>query len=179
MNITCPKCKKQITLSPDKLPPDKEKAMIKCPGCEQILIFKVPKTPHQIIIPPEPEDITDIDNTLPQPKPKSCTVKLIEKESGKVYNLKTGKNIIGRKADISIDNGDRYIGRKHCLIEIINKPNGIEAILTDDGSITDNGEPSKNGTYQNSKLLSEFDIIYLENNDEVRIGHTDFIIKFQ
>jgi len=175
MNLTCPKCSKAIELQDDKLPKDKQKAQIKCPVCQQIIIFDVPKS---VQLPVKQEEKTVVD-IIPERKKAIINVRLIEISTKKEYKLKTGKNIIGRKADLSIDNGDRYISRVHCLIEVIEKTGNIDIILTDDGSISESGEPSSNGTFHNEKRLTKYDKIYLENNDKVRIGHSDFIIKTQ
>jgi len=173
MNLTCPKCQKALTIPDDKLPKDKQKAQIKCPVCQQIIIFDVPKSVQHTI---KQEEKTVIDTTPEKPK-ATLNIRLIEAATKTEYKLKVGKNIIGRKADISIDNDDKYISRKHCVIIIVEKPNSIEVILTDDGSISETGEPSTNGTFHNGKRLTKFDKIYIEHNDKIRIGHTDFIIK--
>jgi len=175
MNLTCPKCSKAIVLQDDKLPKDKQKAQIKCPVCQQIIIFDVPKS---VQLPIKQEERTVIDN-IPERQKAILNVRLIETSTKKEFKLKTGKNIIGRKADLSIENGDRYISRVHCLIEVIEKTGNINIILTDDGSISESGEPSSNGTFHNDKRLTKYDKIYLEDNDKVRIGHTDFVIKTQ
>jgi len=175
MNLTCPKCQKSIVIADDKLPKDKQKAQIKCPVCQQIIIFDVPKSVQQPI---KQEEKTVIDPIPEKPK-ATLNIRLIETATKTEYKLKIGKNIIGRKADISIDNGDKYISRIHCLIEIIAKTGSYDVILTDDGSISENGEPSSNGTFHNGKRLTKFDKIYLENIDKIKIGHSDFIIKTQ
>jgi len=102
---------------------------------------------------------------------------LIDTGTKTAYKLKTGKNIIGRQGDICIDSGDRYIGRKHCLIQIIIKADSLDIILIDDGSISDSGQPSTNGTFYNGNRLTKYDKIYLNNGDKLKMGHTEFEIR--
>lgn len=173
MNLTCPKCQKLIQISDDKLPHDKEKAMIKCPFCQQVIVFNVPKNAGQTHVSPPKEEKTIVEN-VSTGKKNGCFAKLIEVATAKEYRLQIGENIIGRKADIAIDNGDKYISRKHCVVMVVEKTNGIEVILTDNGSISETGEPSTNGTFHKQKRLTKHDKVYLDNNDKIKIGHTDF-----
>ncbi len=181
MNLTCPKCSKLITVSEAKLPQNQEKAMIKCPACQQIIVFLVPKNTN----PQQPENKSDepktlVDNIITKQNTNK-TVQLIEIASQKIFPLKIGKNIIGRNADISINNGDKFMSRKHCLIEITNKNNTLNIILTDNGEVDDNAKPSTNGTFYNGspERLSVYDKIYLNNGDKIKIGHTDFYIAIK
>lgn len=176
MQINCPKCKKQLSISIDKLPQDKEKAMIKCPGCQQVIVFNVPKAqvPPQNIARP---DKTMIDDVFGKNQKKQ-NKQLVDQTTGKIYFLKPGKNTIGRKADISIET-DLYLSRVHCLIEIIEKTNAVEAVLSDDGSASSSGEPSKNGTFINGERLSAYDKIMLNEGDLIKIGHTELLVAIQ
>lgn len=171
MNLTCPKCKKVIQLSPEKIPQDKEKAMIKCPSCQQVIVFNVPKIAGQ---PPiqKKEDKTIIGGIISNSFAVFNT-KLIETATNTEHKLNIGKNVIGRIADVSIDNGDKFISRKHCMIEVVERAGNFEIILTDDGSISDSGEPSTNGTFYNNSRLTKYDKIYLNIGDKITIGHTE------
>jgi pSer/pThr/pTyr-binding forkhead associated (FHA) protein len=62
-------------------------------------------------------------------------------------------------------------------VEVIEKSGDYLCILTDDGSISDSGEPSTNGTFHNGTRLTRYDKIYLNHNDNLRLGHTDFVFK--
>lgn len=166
MQLKCTKCQKSINIPEDKLPKDKERAMVKCPSCQQVLVFNIPAALRK----PAPQaDKTII--TEPPAKPKPGNPRLVNDSDQTEYRLKPGKNIIGRDADISIP-GDRYISRKHCLIEVVEKHYGLLCILTDDGSISESGTPSSNGTFCNGNRLTRHDKYYLEHNDKIRVGHT-------
>jgi len=171
MQIKCTRCGKLIGIADEKLPRDKEKAMVKCPGCQQVLSFAIPPNLRNEA---PPADRTVI-STSPE-KPKISRPRLCDPEGKAEFPLKTGKNILGRDADISFP-GDRYISRKHCLIEVIEKSGEMLCILTDDGSISDSGEPSTNGTFHNDIRLTRYDKVYLSHQDKIKLGHTEYIFK--
>jgi hypothetical protein len=171
MQLKCSKCLKVITIAEDKIPRDKEKAMIKCPGCQQPLVFTIP----QALRKPVPQaDMTVIAQG--SARQNSSLPRLSHISESIEYQLKAGKNVIGREAGLSIP-GDPYISRRHCLIEVIEKNGRIFSILTDDGSINESGEPSTNGTFYNDVRLTRYDKIYLNHDDKVRIGHTEFVFR--
>jgi len=133
MQLKCSKCQKVISISEEKIPRDKEKAMIKCPGCQQVLVFTVPQSLRKTV--PQAEKTIITEGPARQ---KANLPKLVHISENIDYQLKVGKNIIGRDADISIP-GDPYISRRHCLVEVTDKSGGYLCIMTDDGSISDSG----------------------------------------
>jgi predicted Zn finger-like uncharacterized protein len=173
MKISCPKCFKSIVIPDEKLPKDKEKAMVKCPGCQQTLVFHVPHVKKTPVITEERTIIEtgsgDSENT---------TAKLVNSGTESEYPLKTGCNIIGRKADIKIEN-DPYISRKNSQIEVKKTGSKTVFILTDDGSFSDSGEPSANGTFHNGIRLTKFDKILLSDGDKIRVGHTEMVFVIE
>jgi len=171
MQLKCSKCQRIITIVEEKIPRDKEKAMVKCPGCQQVLVFKIPQAMRN--------PVAQADKTIISQGPvkhKTILPRLCHASETIEYQLKTGKNIIGRDAGINIPN-DRFISRKHCLIEVLEKNGEILCILTDDGSISESGEPSTNGTFHNNIRLTRYDKVYLNHDDKVRLGRTDFIFR--
>jgi hypothetical protein len=171
MQLKCTKCQKLITIAPEKIPLDKEKAMIKCPGCQQMLVFTIPQAMRK---PMQQADKTIF--TQGPVKQGDILPRLCHASETIEYQLKTGKNIIGRDAAINIP-GDRYISRKHCLVEVIEKNGEYLCILTDDGSISESGEPSANGTFHNNIRLDRYDKVYLSHNDKIRLGRTDLVFR--
>jgi predicted Zn finger-like uncharacterized protein len=169
MQIKCTKCQKVIEIAASKLPKDKEKAMVKCPACQQVLVFNIPPSFRQVVENSE-KTIVEFGHK------KNLRPRLFQLSDNTEYLLKTGKNIIGRDADICIP-GDRYISHKHCMIEVMEQFGEIQCIITDDGSISTKGEPSTNGTFYNEQRLSRYDKLFLSDGDKLRIGHTDFIFK--
>lgn len=172
MQLKCTKCQRVINIDEKKLPADKEKAMVKCPGCQQVLVFAIPGVLRKTIPQAEKTIITSetVSQALKLPR-------LHRADNNTTFELKPGKNILGRDADISID-GDRYISRKHCLIEVVARGNSYQCILTDDGSISDSGQPSTNGTFHNEVRLTALDKIYLSPGDTIRVGRTTLNFLF-
>jgi hypothetical protein len=173
MQLKCTKCQRVINIAEEKIPKDKEKAMIKCPGCQQVIVFTIPKALRN----PGLQD----DKTVISPGPvsqKNIHPRLCQAPDDMIYPLNPGKNIIGREAGISIP-GDRYISRLHCLIEVMEKNGQTLCILTDDGSINESGEPSTNGTFYNDVRLTRYDKVYLNHGDKVRLGRTEFVFKIE
>jgi pSer/pThr/pTyr-binding forkhead associated (FHA) protein len=166
IKVKCSKCGNIVSIIESKIPKNKKKASVKCSKCQKLIVFEIPdaKIPEG-----EKTEIGDTKNLRFQ------NAKLVEKSNGKEHILKVGKNIIGRKCDITIEN-DRYIGRKHCLIEMKKQDWGIELIISDDGSETE--KVSTNGTFYKEKKLSQFDKIVLNSGDEIRIGRTILTIVF-
>jgi phage FluMu protein Com len=171
MQLKCSKCQKVISIAEEKIPRDKEKVMIKCPACQQVLVFTIPLALRKPV--PQADKTMIVEG--PQKQKKSLP-RLCHASENIEYQLKNGKNIIGRDADISIP-GDRYISRRHCLVEVIEKSGEYLCILTDDGSVNDSGEPSTNGTFHNGNRLTRYDKVYLSHDDKIRAGHTDFIFR--
>ncbi len=166
MKVKCSKCGNILVISERKLPKNKKKAMVRCTKCKHAIVFAIPNAEE---LEGEKTEIGTDNNQ------KIQNAKLVETKTGKEHILKIGKNIIGRKADISID-GDRYISRKHCLIEMKKQTWGLELIISDDGSET--GRPSINGTIYNEERISKYDKIILKSDDNIRIGRTNLIVKF-
>lgn len=143
--------------------------MVKCPACQQVLVFNIPPSLRQVVENSE-KTIVEFGHK------KNLRPRLVQLSDNTEFLLKTGKNIIGRDADICIP-GDRYISHKHCMIEVMEQFGEIQCIITDDGSISTKGEPSTNGTFYNEQRLSRYDKLFLSDGDKLRIGRTDFIFK--
>lgn len=122
------------------------------------------------------------DATLAYGEPSSdaqtdvLTLIPIENNGARLGNVKITQefNIIGKKnnsgiahqADIEIPTADPYMSRKHCLI----RHRGFKLF-----SIQDKG--STNGTWLNGKKMDPEEIVYLENGDVIRLGHTEFKVS--
>jgi hypothetical protein len=103
------------------------------------------------------------------------------------FELKTGKNLIGRKASVAVDKSsvavdniigieteDIYMSRGHCIIEVLlNKRTGEYNFLVNDFKST-------NGTIINAKVqkkLGEQDIFYLNDGDTIQLGMTKVVLR--
>ena len=91
------------------------------------------------------------------------------------FILKKGINTIGRKAkepkaQILLPTRDPYMSRCHIKMEVNVLPSGvIEHYLVDNGSV--------NGVYLNNEKLCPGQIIGLEINDIIKLGHTSLLFR--
>ncbi|MDR2118128.1 MAG: FHA domain-containing protein [Tannerellaceae bacterium] len=92
-----------------------------------------------------------------------------------VFPLHEGIAIIGRKsshpssATIGIQTPDRSMSREHIRIEVKKDARGgYKHCLSDNNS--------KNHTLYNSNFLGDEEVVILNNNDEIVIGHT--VLRF-
>lgn len=93
------------------------------------------------------------------------------------FDLKPGKNIIGRKssfpANIAIETRDEYMSRRHCIIEVIrNAGTGFSFRLSDYNAV--------NGTFINGHLqkkLDPSDILLLGDGDVLQLGLTKIAFR--
>jgi pSer/pThr/pTyr-binding forkhead associated (FHA) protein len=119
------------------------------------------------------------DTLLVQPLKQSTgklTVLPDDNTQEQVFPLYEGVAIIGRKSThpspattISIRTADRSMSREHLRIEVKKEARGgYKHYLSDNNS--------KNHTLYNSNYLEEGEVVILNNNDEIVIGHT--ILRF-
>jgi hypothetical protein len=158
-NILCgnPKCKKPLKVNIKSL--DSNNPLVTCPFCKQVSRIKIP----------------------PQAKSKAWLVRHTENLPIKTYDLKIGKNIIGRKAldpsyaipNIAITKDeDQWISRGiHCSLEVQINNDEISVILSDNSST--------NGTFINEKeyRLNPGDEEYIEDGETIQVGRTKFVLK--
>jgi DNA-directed RNA polymerase subunit RPC12/RpoP len=146
---------------------------VACPKCGAQ--NRVPKPP-----PKGGHGISDAPNPIAQTNQVEYGWIVVHDEMmpQRVYPLRNGKNVIGRNCDttptevtLRIDTEDKYMSRKHCIIEVIEEKNRVDYVLSDSMSI--------NGTYRNGKTerLLTNDEIYLKDSDCIQIGRTKVILK--
>lgn len=97
------------------------------------------------------------------------------------FELKFGKNIIGRKTpnfigDVAID--DPFVSRRHAVIVVqLNKYNIYEYYIIDNKEVND-GKPSLNGTFVNGNLNRlENEPLRIIDGDTIQIGETKLVLK--
>ena len=89
-------------------------------------------------------------------------------------SLHEGRLIIGRKSNASkaslpIQTGDRTMSREHAVIEVKKDgKGGYKHYLSDNNS--------KNHTLYNNNYLGDGEVVVLNDNDEIILGHT--VIRF-
>jgi hypothetical protein len=104
----------------------------------------------------------------------SLTVTANEDTAGQVLFLKEGKNVIGRKsvtsqATLSIVTEDLSMSREHIIIEVTkDEKGGYKHYLSDN--------KSRNRTLYKENYLDEREVVVLDDNDKILIGHT--ILRF-
>ena len=159
VNIRCgnPKCKRALKINIDALDP--KKPLVKCPFCKQVNRIKIP----------------------PKAKSKVWLVRHTENLPTKTFDLRIGKNTIGRKAidpsyeipDIVVTKDeDQWISRGiHCSLEVQVNNSEVSVILSDNGST--------NGTFINEKeyRLNPGDEEYIEDDETIQVGRTKFVLK--
>lgn len=104
-----------------------------------------------------------------------------EEEAHQTYELKIGKNTIGRttpnlKPDVPLS--DVFASRRHAaLIVKINDNNMYEYYIADNSTVNDS-KPSKNGTYVNGSTtrISERAVKVIDG-DTIQIGLTKLVLK--
>lgn len=95
--------------------------------------------------------------------------------NGREYPLKTGKNVIGRKANsstanIQIDTNDRSMSREHSTIDVtVFSGQDIKAVLRND--------KNKNPTYVNGQVMAPIDAIILSSGCTIKMGQTILTYK--
>lgn len=93
---------------------------------------------------------------------------------GRAYQLKTGINTIGRKANsstasVQIDTPDRTMSRSHAVVEVHNAAGKIVHILK-------NGA-NKNPSFLNGNVLGSNDQLVLTNGAKIKFGNTELTFK--
>ncbi|MDR2471946.1 MAG: FHA domain-containing protein [Tannerella sp.] len=145
VTFKCPKCKKDIPLTYlDNISEEQEG--------ETILVFGASSTSG--------------DNTV-----GTLTVLPDADTAHQVFQIKEGIFTVGREAKVSVADfcvktSDKTMSRNHIRIEVKKKPKGKGFFYC----LSDNN--SKNNTLYNGKSLETGDIIVLQNDDEITLGHT-------
>lgn len=167
MEITCGKCKKKFEGLPYLI--IKQGPVFnyfKCPYCSKIVTLKKTQNNEALLSNNSAMEITGWlivhDETV---EPQS-------------FDLKIGKNSIGRKSsldvDIAIATDDMTMSRQHCVIDVhLNE-------RTEKYSFCINDFKSTNGTILNGHVerkLHEHDLIYLSDGDTFQLGMTKIVFK--
>lgn len=168
ISVKCPHCHVGLKIDEGKLP--LHLPSFKCPKCKQpIQVASLPLSKNS--------NETESETVLVHSVPKNTghfTVIANTETLEQSFSLHEGLFIIGRKskashATIQIDTHDKSMSREHIRIEVKkDAKGGYKHYLSDNNS--------KNHTLYNSNYLQEGEIVILNNNDEIIIGHT--ILRF-
>ncbi len=168
ISIKCPHCQVGLKVNEGKLPLGI--TSFKCPQCKQAI-------PISLVLEKKNGSSEDSETILIQPVKETTgklTVVAAPETPEQIFPLHEGVFIVGRKssaskADLMIETGDRSMSREHIRIEVKKEPRGgYKHYLSDNNS--------KNHTLYKSNYLEEGEIVVLNNNDEIVIGHT--ILRF-
>lgn len=169
ISIKCPHCQVGLKVDEGKIPLGI--TSFKCPGCKQ----------------PIPVSLVKEKSTAETDDSETVLVNPIKGDTGKItvipasgtpqqsFILPVGISVIGRNssasnATIKIETDDRSMSREHIRIEVKKDIHGRYKHLLSDNN-------SKNHTLYNSNYLEDGEIVVLNDNDEIQIGHT--VIRFQ
>ncbi len=163
ISIKCPYCQVGLKVDEGKLPLGI--TSFKCPKCRQAI-------PVSLVL--EKKTAPDESETVLVHPLKERTGRLTVLPSvdtpEQSFSLQEGVSIIGRKSSAShatfmIETGDRSMSREHIRIEVKKDAHGgYKHYLSDNNS--------KNHTLYNSNYLEAGEVVVLNDNDEIIIGHT-------
>jgi pSer/pThr/pTyr-binding forkhead associated (FHA) protein len=166
--VKCPHCQVGLKVDEKKVPEGLN--FFKCPKCKQ----NVPLSLLENIREHLPGET---DTVVLQPSNKEggkLTVFPDTKTNEQIFHLREGQYVVGRKASVSnanirIETEDRMISRNHFRINVKkDAQGGLLHCLSD--------LQSKNRTMYNNRFLEEDEEVVLQDNDEIKIGHT--LIRF-
>ena len=166
--IKCPHCLIGLKVDEGKIPLGL--TSFKCPKCKGAI-------PISLLSAGNREGNNDPDTILIHPLKTDIgrlTVLPDENTPEQHLSLHEGTLIIGRKSNASkaslpIQTGDRTMSREHAVIEVIKaEKGGYKHYLSDNNS--------KNHTLYNNNYLGDGEVVVLNDNDEIILGHT--VIRF-
>lgn len=185
MKYKCGKCGVVNELTPEKISgADENFFTTKCNSCG--IVNRLPKTPGELKAPVEtPVSSVQKEQQIENKKEAVTASGNVpgwlfvhdENTASQSFNLKPGRNMIGRKSafptDIAIETKDEYISRRHCVIEVTeNAIGGFAFRLSDYNAL--------NGTFINGrtqKKLEAEDIILLNDGDILQLGLTKIVFR--
>ena len=168
ISVKCPHCHVGLKVDEGKLPLDL--TSFKCPKCKQAIPVSLLKLGKN-------SDDSDQDTILVHPVSTTTgrlTVIADPLTLEQTFPLYEGIAIVGRKsnasnATIGIVTADKSMSREHIRIEVKkDSKGGYKHFLSDNNS--------KNHTLYNSNYLENGEVVVLNNNDEIIIGHT--VLRF-
>lgn len=166
--IVCPECRQQLSFNEV---PGYQNMVVECPKCH----FKANASVYQRGVQARgAHGADDAPTQLVLPPRSTLDVGQIKvKSTGEVQWLKTGSNVIGRRAktgtaDIKISN-DMYMSRRHVQIDVVKTAGGYEHRLVEINS--------KNIVKLNGKPINRGDILILKFGDVLTLGTTDIVLE--
>lgn len=168
ISVKCPHCHVGLKVDEGKIPLDL--TSFKCPKCKQPI-------PVALLSAEKEQNLSESETILVQPIRTSTGYLSVIANANtpeQTFPLYEGLAVIGRKsnasnATIGIITDDKSMSREHIRIEVKKETKGgYKHYLSDNNS--------KNHTLYNSNYLEEGEIVMLNNNDEIVVGHT--VLRF-
>lgn len=169
--IVCPYCKKRVELGLIRAAMDKKGHVeMPCPGCKRRLAFSLPSAQGKALEETKTEKGAELSS-----QEVLAELRVVENIFGyaAVYPLFEGLNRVGRYNDkhtdleVAIRSSDPSMDRNHTLITVTLTPEGTEAIIMDDDSMT--------GTFVNIRELDPGERYTLVSGDVITLGATSII----
>lgn len=143
---------------------------VTCPNCKSRNKFSSFKqlTSH-------PAPVSEISETEIKPVSHDTTGALMDPETGRIYPLEEGRNLIGRmtrnvpsKASIPISTDNRRMSRAHLYIDVVEGTDGHYHAYASNAS-------NQNETTINGTVLEKEDKIGLKHQDRLSLSGTELI----
>ena len=157
-----------------------ESKKIVCPGCHGALEVTNPKQEAVLMIKcPNPACGAklrvrfDTGETVLAAKKGAATVPGYFTWGGKAYELREGRNTVGRystkhEASIEIETDDKSVSRLHCLLEAVRLSSGRVKVIISDLRSTE--KIAQKPTLVYDEPLAAEDRLVLDDGDSIEIG---------
>lgn len=164
IKVTCPHCHTTYDISV-KDEYFGKRVKIKCKNSQCGMEFLKDLPPLKV----SDDDSTFITGAGPGKRLLKLVVAADENTKGQTFMVNQEYTVVGRRndsgpehrPDVAIDTTDGYMSRKHCVIQ-----RNAQSRF----SIKDNG--AKNRTWLNGKPLEKMDVFFLNDGDDIKMGHT-------
>lgn len=162
IHIKCPNCGKVLRL---QRAPGIENMTVPCPACG----VRTPFLQCKQVVLPQSGNKTELPSYS-----KTGRVSLIDRTTGRTYELPEGRNNVGRahatsNADVQILTTDQGMSRVHSTMQVIKTASGTMRCVISNAN-------NKNATLVNGEKLEGEDELYLQNGDIIKMSHSEFII---
>lgn len=172
ITIFCPECKQRLAFDER---PGYQDMLVQCPKCgfkARVNVYMAgPKGPSSPLSAGGDHE-TETQIFMP-PASASSLGQIRVISTGEIQYLKSGNNIIGRRAksgtaDIKIST-DMTMSRRHIDLRVVPKGNGYEHLLV--------ALPTPNPPKINGRPVQEGDVIKLRFGDTITLGSTDIKLE--
>ena len=171
--VKCPSCEVVLEVKNSK---NEEVKIINCPQCGTALRVRFPKQTNEAMDAETHIAGVGRGSETIIANVKNTSGKAVIVCEGKQYELREGRQIVGRKAststaDVQLDVSDRYMSRLNAFINVIKAGGQLQVSIANHK----NQNPIKVGTLQ----LKPGDEIVLNDGDNFTMGMTTMTLKIE